>query len=79
MTEWDALIATAGKRGYLWHMFRMDWHGPEVVAGVYQWRDCADVVVLFDDQHAHARNEERVRTANQPTSTGFELATRKEA
>ncbi|MPZ83107.1 MAG: hypothetical protein GEV28_23025 [Actinophytocola sp.] len=54
MTEWDALIETAGRRCYLWHMFRMDRHGPELLAGVYQWRDCADVVVLFDDQHAHA-------------------------
>lgn len=35
-------------------MFRTGHHGPDVLAAVYQWETCADVVVLFDDQHAHA-------------------------
>ena len=42
------------KRGYLWHQFRVDLHGPEVVAGVLRWADCADVLVLIDDDRTHA-------------------------
>jgi hypothetical protein len=52
--ELDALIEEAGKRGYLWYQFRVDRHGPEGMVGVYQWRDCADVVVLTDDADSHA-------------------------
>jgi len=52
--EIDALINEAGKRGFLWHMFRVDRHGPEVLAGVLRWPTCADVVVLIDDQQSHA-------------------------
>lgn len=52
--ELDALIERAGKGGYSWHQFRVDRHGPEVLAGVYRWSDCADVVVLTDDETSHA-------------------------
>lgn len=54
MNELDVLIEQAGKRGYLWHLFRVDKHGPEVLAGVFQWKECADVIVLTDDQDTHA-------------------------
>jgi hypothetical protein len=52
--ELDILIEEVGKCGYMWHQFRVDQHGPEVLAGVYQWRDHADVVVLTDDAGSHA-------------------------
>jgi hypothetical protein len=52
--EIDALVDKAGRRGYLWHLFRVDRHGPEVLAGVLRWPTCADVVVLVDDQASHA-------------------------
>jgi len=54
VTELDVLLERAGKRGFMVHMFRMDRHGPEVMAGVYQWRGCADVFVLSGGEHAHA-------------------------
>lgn len=54
MTELDALLEKVGKLGYMVHMFRGDQHGPDVLAAVYQWESCADVLVLFDDQRAHA-------------------------
>ncbi|WP_460405012.1 hypothetical protein [Actinophytocola sediminis] len=54
MTELDILIEEAGRRGYLWHQFRPDHHGPEVLAGVFQWDRCADVVVLTDEKGTHA-------------------------
>jgi hypothetical protein len=50
----DALVEEAGRRGYLWHLFRVDRHGPEVLAGVLRWPGCADVVVLIDDHSSHA-------------------------
>lgn len=52
--ELDALIEKAAKLGYLWHQFRVDRHGPDVLAGVFQWRDCADIVVLLDERASHA-------------------------
>ena len=54
MNELDALIEEAGRRGYLWHQFRPDRHGPEVLAGVLRWGSCADVVVLTDERSTHA-------------------------
>jgi hypothetical protein len=54
VTELDALLETAGRRGYLWHMFRTDRHGPEVLAGVCRHDGCADVFVLLDTEHARA-------------------------
>lgn len=53
-TELDVLIEEASKRGYLWHRFRDDKHGPEVLAGVFQWERCADVLVLADEKGTHA-------------------------
>jgi ferric iron reductase protein FhuF len=57
----DVLINEAGKRGFRWHLFRVDENGPEVLAGVLQWPSCADVVVLIDDHKSHAY---RVRTVD---------------
>ena len=54
MTELDALLAEAGRRGFLWHQFRVDEHGPDVLAGLYRWPTCADVVVLLDENTSHA-------------------------
>lgn len=52
--ELDALLEQAGKCGFTWHQFRVDRHGPEVVAGVFRWRGCTDVLVLTDDVSSHA-------------------------
>lgn len=38
----------------MWHLLRVDRYGPEVLAGVFQWPTCADVVVLIDDCASHA-------------------------
>ena len=54
VNEVDTLVDEAGRRGYLWHLFRVDRHGPEVLAGVLRWPTCADVVVLTDDHGSHA-------------------------
>ncbi|OLF05872.1 hypothetical protein BLA60_34390 [Actinophytocola xinjiangensis] len=54
MNEFDALIAEAGRRGYLWHQFRPDRYGPEVLAGVLRWGGVSDVVVLTDEWGTHA-------------------------
>jgi hypothetical protein len=54
VNELDALIEKAAKRGYLWHRFRDDDVGPEILAGVYQWGACADVMVLADEKGSHA-------------------------
>jgi len=61
-TELDVLLATAGKRGYLWHMFRTDQHGPEVLAGIFQPSGCADVFVFSDREHAHAYPSDSAET-----------------
>jgi hypothetical protein len=52
--EIDALIDTVRRRGYLWHQFRVDRHGPAVLAGVLRWPTCADVLILIDDHESHA-------------------------
>jgi hypothetical protein len=54
VTELDVLLEMAGKRGYLWHMFRTDQHGPEELAGVFQHAGCADVFMLSGGEHAYA-------------------------
>lgn len=54
MTELEALLEEAGRRGYLWYQFRPDHHGPDVLAGVYRWNHCSDVVVLTDERSTHA-------------------------
>jgi hypothetical protein len=52
--ELDPLMEEAGRRGFLWHQFRVDRHGPDVLSGVFHWADCADVVVLTDELTSHA-------------------------
>ncbi|GAB3452574.1 hypothetical protein GCM10027436_52320 [Actinophytocola sediminis] len=64
--ELDALIEKAARRGFMWHQFRIDRHGPEVLAGVFQWRACADVLVLVDNDRSHA-----YRTPTNPTTDVF--------
>lgn len=54
VTELDALWEKAGTLGFTMHTFHTDRHGPAVTAMVHQWETCADVLVLVDDQHAHA-------------------------
>lgn len=65
-TEVDALLEEAGKRGFMWHQYRVDRHGPDVLAGVYQWEGFADVVVIADVTHAHA-----YRTPTSPNTDVF--------
>jgi hypothetical protein len=54
VTEWDALLETAIRRGYLWQVFRTDRHGPEFLAGVRHHSAGADVIVLSGADIAHA-------------------------
>jgi hypothetical protein len=44
VTELDALLELAGKRGYLWYGS----------VGVCEHSECADVFVFSDREHAHA-------------------------
>jgi hypothetical protein len=44
VTELDALLELAGRRGYLWYGF----------VGVCRHSGCADVFVLSDREHAYA-------------------------
>ena len=53
VTELDALLAKAGKLGFMLHMFRTDRHGPEVLAGVFQRSGYADVFVFSSDEYAY--------------------------
>lgn len=66
MGELDALLEKTSKRGYLWHRFRDDEHGPDVLAGVFHWDGCVDVVVLADENGTHA-----YRTPAEPTADVF--------
>lgn len=52
--ELDVLMETIGKRGFLFHAFRGDRHGPELFAAVRDFGGCADVVILVDEDHACA-------------------------
>jgi hypothetical protein len=47
----DALLEMAGERGYLLHTGR---HSSEILAGVFQHNDCADVFIFADREHAYA-------------------------
>jgi hypothetical protein len=51
VTELDALLEIAADRGYLLHTGR---HSSEIVAGVFQHHDCADVFVFAGEEHAYA-------------------------
>ncbi|GAB3434188.1 hypothetical protein [Actinophytocola sediminis] len=64
--ELDVLLEKTSKRGYLWHRFRDDQHGPEVLAGVFHWDNCTDVLVLVDEKSTHA-----YRTPTEPTIDVF--------
>lgn len=66
MNELDALIEQAARRGYLWHRFADDDHGPEVLAGTFDWGVCTDVVVLADENSSHA-----YRVPNGPSADVF--------
>lgn len=67
VNELDALIERAAKQGFMWHQFRADRNGPEVLAGVYRWPTCTDVVVLTDEKGSHA-----YRTPTDPEIDVFE-------
>lgn len=54
MNELDLLLDEAGRRGFLWHQFRVNHHGPEVLAGVLRRPPCLDVLVLTGPGSAHA-------------------------
>lgn len=66
VNELDALIEEASRRGYRWHQFRSNHHGPDVLAGVFRWERCVDVVVLTDEKGTHA-----YRTPNDPDNDVF--------
>lgn len=51
VTELDALLEIAAERGYLLHTGR---HSSEILAGVFQHHDCADVFIFADAEHAYA-------------------------
>lgn len=52
--EVDALLETAGRRGFAIHELRNDDHGLEALAAVLEFGTCADVVILIDEGHACA-------------------------
>ena len=53
-TELDELLIRLGKQRFVRHSFRVDHHGPDIVAFVHKWDDTADVVILFDERIACA-------------------------
>jgi hypothetical protein len=65
MDELDALLERLGKSGFLLHAFRVDQHGPDILAAVRDYNGLADVVILFDEHTACA-----YRT---PTGDGLDL------
>ncbi|MGH3756180.1 hypothetical protein [Actinophytocola sp.] len=55
MDELNELLEQLGKRGYLWHGYRIDRHGPDVNGFVCRWDNCADVLVMTSaDDGVHA-------------------------
>lgn len=50
----DALLDRLGRRGAMLHAFRVDRHGPEILAAVHDWGGTADVVILHDEERAVA-------------------------
>ena len=52
--ELDALLELLGRSGFLIHRFGQDHHGPVLLAAVREYGECADVVVLYDAEHAVA-------------------------
>lgn len=47
-------LQQASERGFLWHQFRNDQHGPDYLAATLQRAGTADVLVLSGEDYAHA-------------------------
>lgn len=52
--ELDALIDQLGKSGFLLHAFQVDRYGPDILAVVFGYGGCADVMILWDEHRACA-------------------------
>ena len=52
--ELDALLEQLGRQRFVVHQFRVDQHGPDVVAAVHDWGEVVDVVILIDEYNACA-------------------------
>lgn len=59
--ERDELLDRLGRQRFMAHAFRVDHHGPDILALVHDWGWTADVVILFDEAVACA-----YRTASGP-------------
>ena len=54
-TELDELLDRLGSQRFMQHAFRVDHHGPDILAFVGKWDGgTADVVILFDENIACA-------------------------
>ena len=53
-SELDALLIRLGRQRFIAHQFRVDRHGPEVLAFVRDWGGMADVVILHTEDYAVA-------------------------
>jgi hypothetical protein len=53
-SELDGLLDLLGRRQFLFQAFRTDRDGPEVLTAVRKRGDCADVLIVFDEQRAVA-------------------------
>jgi hypothetical protein len=55
LDELHLLLDRLGRSGYVVHQFEHDdQNGPVTVAGVLNWGQCVDVVILHDDEYAVA-------------------------
>jgi hypothetical protein len=52
--ELAELLTLLGKHRFVMHEFQSDRDGPVIVAAIREFRACADVVVLVDEQRASA-------------------------
>lgn len=52
--ELEELLTLLGKHRFTMHEFQPDRDGPEVLAAIREFRACADVVVMLDQQRACA-------------------------
>jgi len=52
--ELDVLMERLGRQRFMFHQFRVDQHGPDVLAAVHDWGEAADVVILADEYNACA-------------------------
>jgi hypothetical protein len=53
-TELEVLLDRLSRRHFRLQAFRPDRHGPEVLAAVRKWGDCADVAIMFSEERALA-------------------------